>query len=287
MPDDPVRPSDRRLDRLEERSLASIVRDNQRSFVGSVAVPDAGSGQSPPALVERAGGAALYAWAEFFDGELANAYTRRNYDQAVRRFLAWCEVQGLDLLDVTPGSIGRYFRELPIAVPTKKLHLAALRRFFDRLVNRHVLVINPAATVRAERYTAVEGKTPEIQKRQAEALLKAIETTYQTDAGIIPDLVGLRDRAILAVLIYTAARVGAVSRLSFQNLRHDGTDYALRFAEKGGKSREIPVRSDLQKILLAYIRAAGISDGPLFRTAMGKTRTLTRNPDDRPSTSAG
>ena len=92
---------------------------------------------------------------------------------------------------------------------------------------------------------------------------------------------GLRDRAILAVLAFTAARVGAVARLTFKNLRHDGTEYALRFSEKGGKSREIPVRADLQKILLAYIQAAGISDGPLFRTAAGKTGNLTAKRDDR------
>ncbi len=89
---------------------------------------------------------------------------------------------------------------------------------------------------------------------------------------------GLRDRAILAVLVFTAARVGAVAKLTFKSLRHDGTEYALRFSEKGGKSREIPVRADLQKILLAYIQAAGISDGPLFRTAVGKTGMLTENP---------
>ena len=63
-----------------------------------------------------------------------------------------------------------------------------------------------------------------------------------TNSEIRPDLVGLRDRAILAVLAYTAARVGAVAKLTFKSLRHDGTQYALRFAEKGGKSREIPVR---------------------------------------------
>ncbi len=230
-----------------------------------------------PMVVERAGGAALYAWEEFFQGEIANAHTRKNYDHAVRRFLAWSEAQGLDLLDVTPGIVGRYFQELPVAVPTKKLHLAAMRKFFDRLVNRHVLVINPAATVRAERYSAVEGKTPEIQRKQAETLIKSIETTYQRKAETTPHLVGLRDQAILAVLVFTAARVGAVARLTFKNLRHDGTEYTLRFSEKGGKSREIPVRADLQKILLAYIQAAGISDGPLFRTALGKTRTLTEN----------
>ena len=278
MPNDPVKPSNHRLDGMEGRSLASIVRDNQRFSVGSVEARDVSGGQTLPALVERAGGAARYAWDEFFQGEIANAHTRKNYDHAVRRFLAWSEAQGLDLLDVTPGSVGRYFQELPVAVPTKKLHLAALRKFFDRLVNRHVLVINPAATVRAERYSAVEGKTPEIQRKQVEALLTSIETSYQADAEIRSDPVGLRDRAILAVMIFTAARVGAVARLALKDLRHDGTEYALRFSEKGGKSREIPVRADLQKILLAYIQAAGISDGPLFRTALGKTKTLTKNP---------
>ncbi len=79
-------------------------------------------------------------------------------------------------------------------------------------------------------------------------------------------------------MIFTAARVGAVARLALKDLRHDGTEYALRFSEKGGKSREIPVRADLQKILLAYIQAAGLSDGPLFRSAQKRKRALTDRP---------
>jgi site-specific recombinase XerD len=97
-------------------------------------------------------------------------------------------------------------------------------------------------------------------------------------SALRPHLVGLRDRAILAVLIYTAARVGAVAKLTIKSLIHDGTQYTLRFAEKGGKSREIPVRHDVERILLDYIRAAGITDGPLFRTAERWTRRLTPNP---------
>jgi integrase/recombinase XerD len=231
-----------------------------------------------PAIIKQAGKAAEFAWEEFFQGEIANRHTRKNYEHAVRRFLAWSGDQNLDVLDITPGAVGRYFQELDVAVPTKKLHLAALRKFFDRLVNRHVIVINPASTVRAERYSVVEGKTPEIQRKQAEMLLKSIGTTHRAESGIRPDLVGLRDLAILAVLVFTAARVGAVAKLTLKSLRHDGMEYALRFAEKGGKSREIPVRTDLQKILLAYIQAASIGDGPLFRTTRGKTKTLTENP---------
>src|SRR4051812_13721106 len=104
-----------------------------------------------PPIIAHAGGAAKFAWDEFFKGELANPHTRKNYEHAVRSFLIWCVEERLDILDITPGSVGDYFQKLDVAVPTKKLHLAALRKFFDRMVNRHVLVINPAATVRAER----------------------------------------------------------------------------------------------------------------------------------------
>ncbi len=100
-------------------------------------------------------------------------------------------------------------QSLELATRTKRLHLAALWRFFNCLVNRHACVINPAATVKAERYSVVEGKTPEIGPEQARTLLRSID---------VSDPVGLRDRAILAVLVSTAARVGAVAKLTVKNL---------------------------------------------------------------------
>ena len=79
---------------------------------------------------------------------------------------------------------------------------------------------------------------------------------------------GLRDRAILATLAYTACR--------------DGTQYVLRFQEKGGKSPEIPVRHDLEGFILAYVEAAGITgeakDSPLFRASNGRSRKLAAKP---------
>jgi integrase/recombinase XerD len=221
-----------------------------------------------PAIVQAAGAAAGFAWDEFFEGELANQHTRKAYSQAVRDFLAWAEGQRLDLARITPGDVGVYLRALPWSVPTKKLRLAALRQFFDRLVNRHVCVINPAATVRAERYAVVEGKTPQLGVKQARTLLESVD---------VANVVGLRDRAVLAVLAYTAARVGAVAKLTVKSLVHDGAQYSLRFLEKGGKSREIPVRHDLEGYLRKYIEAAKITEGPLFRTAVRKTKVLTKN----------
>ena len=224
--------------------------------------------RNAPTIVKAAGKSAEFAWEEFFQAEIANAHTRKNYMHAVKQFLAWVEERKLELPRIAPADVGEYLQGLELATPTKKLHLAALRRFFDRLVNRHVCVINPAATVKAERHSVVEGKTPDIGPTQARTLLKSIATA---------DPVGLRDRAVLAVLVYTAARVGAVAKLTIKNFVNDGSQYTLRFAEKGGKSREIPVRHDLEQFLLAYIQSANITEGPLFRTANRKSKTLTKN----------
>lgn len=95
------------------------------------------------------------------------------------------------------------------------------------------------------------------------------------------DVVGLRDRAVLGVLAYTGARVGAVAQRRLLDYRNLGDQRTLRFREKGGKDREIPVRHDLEAWLREYITAAGIENNartaPLFRAAAGKSKTLTND----------
>lgn len=226
-----------------------------------------------PRLIAEAVPAAAFAWDEFFHASLRNPHTITAYLRAVKMLLAWLDKLGVSLSQVTPGMIGGYFDEMKGSVPSKKLALAAIRRFFDVLVLRHVLILNPAATVRGERYVAIEGKTPEITKDQARFLLASINAA--TPAG-------LRDRAIISVLIYTAARAGAVSKLRLKDLTHDGVQYSLRFAEKGGKSREIPVRHDLEIYLREYLSAASRKDEPkmlpLFRALIRRTGTFSERP---------
>jgi integrase/recombinase XerD len=82
-----------------------------------------------------------------------------------------------------------------------------------------------------------------------------------------------------------AGRAGAVAKLRLGDFQHDGEQYVLRFQEKGGKSREIPVRLDLQRCILGYVEAACIAgdgkDSPLFRAADGRSRkVLTGRPLD-------
>ncbi len=224
-------------------------------------------------MVVTAGDAARFAYEEFFFGRVRNPYTRRNYRHAVHRFLEWCQNHGLALHQIAPKHVGLYLDELSYSPATKKVHLSALRHFFDELVLRHAVVLNPAASVRGERYQVIEGKTPEISVKQARLLLRSIDTS---------NVVGLRDRSIIAILIYTAARIGAVAKLRREHLYDDGEQHYLRFAEKSGKSREIPVRHDLCRFLGEYLRTSSLmeadSASSLFRTALGRTKRLTVNP---------
>ncbi|MDR3622651.1 MAG: tyrosine-type recombinase/integrase [Paludisphaera borealis] len=247
---------------------------NELVKASPVAVPAAAAGHALPSLVERAGGAARFAWEEFFYAEHHNPHTQKAYMRAVRRFLDWCEGQGRELPTITPGMVGQYLVSLGGSPAKRNLALSALRGFFDRLVNRHVVVLNPAASVKGVKDQVVEGKTPEITVEQARALLASVDTGH---------VVGLRDRAVLATLAYTACRAGAAAKLRLGDFQHDGSQSVLRFQEKGGKSREIPVRHDLDGFIRAYVEAAGLvgqaKDSPLFRAAVnGTVRTLTGNP---------
>ena len=85
----------------------------------------------------------------------------------------------------------------------------------------------------------------------------------------------------LSTLAYTACRAGAIAKLPLQDFQHDGARHVLRFQEKGGKSREIPARLELQRDILAYLDAVGIKaenkDTSLFRSTVRKTKQLTGN----------
>ena len=218
----------------------------------------------------RAGASACLAADEFFSARISNSHTRTAYAHQVSRFLTWCENEGLELHQVTPGLAGRFLDELPGGAPTQNQALAGLRHFFDTMVARHAAVLNPFQSVRGARHPFGEGRTPEVTVDQARQLLASIQTDR---------VYGLRDRAVLGTLIYTGARVGAISRLRMQNLRDNGNHRSLQFAEKGGKVREIPVRHDLDEWIAAYIQGAVLTDAPkaspLYRAGERRYSPLT------------
>lgn len=224
-----------------------------------------------PTAVKDAGHASVFAYEEFLFGQIRNPNTRRAYDAAVNRFLAWLEKSQLPLPQVSPRDVGDYLDGLELSTPSKKLHRAALNHFFDFQVRRHAAVLNPVSSVRNERYQSNEGKTPEISTKQARRMFQEIENSA----------VGLRDQAILAVLAYSGTRIGAVAKLRRRDLTHEGDQWVLSFRDKGGKQRKVPVRHDLQRLIFRYLEAADIAefDGtvPLFRSAKGKTGKLSKS----------
>lgn len=225
-----------------------------------------------PSLLVDAGNNARYAWEEFLYGEISNSNTRRAYGKAVGDLLAAAGNANLSLAQISPKFIRSHFEKMKVSVPTKKLRLSAVKRFFDIAVTRHAVPLNPALSVRGERYSVIEGKTPEITPAQVAKLLRRCDEKT---------LVGLRDKTIIAILIYTAARVGAVSTLLLSDFSTTGKNYSLKFKEKGGKSREIPVRHDLEALILSYIERFGVGltkSTPLFRSAIKKTDKLSDLP---------
>ena len=242
-----------------EKSVALVIKGASALPVSATAL----------AVIERAGGNAAFAADEFFKAAINNEHTRRAYSRIVNRFLVWCGEQGLELRQVTPGLAGEFIAGIEGAPPTKNQALAGLRHFFDALVTRHAVPLNSFASVRGVKHVVVEGKTPEIHIEQARKLFQSLDTS---------NVVGLRDRAVLGVLAYTGARVGAVARLRLSDYRDVGGQRTLRFREKGGREREIPVRHDLEGWLNEYLAAVGVEDAaksaPLFRAADGKRKAL-------------
>ncbi len=248
---------------------------DESSLVAPMLVPSTflSSSENLPEIIHRGGTNAIFAAQEFFFGTIRNEHTRRAYLHAVKLFLKWFEKYGGgELVTIAPWHVGKYFEELAktTSIATRNQHLSALRHFFDRLVTRHAIALNPALSVRGECYAAIEGKTPEISIGQARQLLASLDTSH---------VVGLRDRAILAILVYTSSRAGAVAKLRRADVYNAGRQWMLHFDEKGGKSREIPVRHDLEGFIMAYIDAAGMRDAPkdtpLFQSALKRQRRLT------------
>lgn len=160
-----------------------------------------------PPIIERAGPKASRRFLEFFLANIRNKNTRLAYARAVRDFLAWCESRGLRELErVDSFALAAYIEQLGAirSAPTVKQHLAGIRMLFDYLVTGGVLPFNPAAPVRGPRHVVKKGKTPVLQPEEARALLDAIDTST---------IAGLRDRALIGVMVYSFARVGAVVRM--------------------------------------------------------------------------
>lgn len=236
-----------------------------------------------PTPIAAAGERAGERFIEFFTANIRNKNTRLAYARAVYQFFEWCDARGLRLQDLKPTHIAGYIERHPAAKPTIKQHLAAIRMLFDYLVIGGVLPMNPASSVRGPKHVVKRGKTPVLTADQARQLLDSIETSVIEDSVKIPLIVGLRDRALIAVMVYTFARVGAVVTMKVEDYYQNGKRWWFRLHEKGGKRHEVPAHHKAEEYMDAYLDARGLwkdKKGPLFRS-VDRHRELTERPMHR------
>ncbi len=212
-------------------------------------IPEAGDSDSPLSPA-------------FAPDRLRNKNTRAAYSRNSGRFLAWASSRGLSLSASQSHHISTYLDELAIyhAPSSVGQHLSALRDYFDRLVSAGILGTNPALDVRRITQARSRSKRPRASAEDARRLLMSIE------AGIT----GSRDRAVIASIVFSPARLGELIALNvadYHNSQHLGL-----ILGPGGDGHRI-----LGDFMDAYVTTAGIiedSEGPLFRT-IGRSRLIT------------
>lgn len=216
-----------------------------------------------PPVIHAAGPDAIRRFLEFFVAQIRNPNTREAYARAVANFFDWSSARGVrSLEEMQPIVVAGYIEDLSTAysAPTVKQHLAAIRMLFDWLVTGQVIKSNPASSVRGPKHVVKRGKTPVLTADEARQLLDAIDITT---------FIGLRDRALIGVLVYSFARISAAVGMNCEDYFQEGKRWWLRLHEKGGKEHVVPVHHNAEAYLDAYLQAAGlekIRGTPLFRS---------------------
>jgi len=266
-----------------------------------VRIPQAGAlgtanGPILPAVISDAGEKAGRRFIEFLTATIRNSNTRQAYARAIGDFFRWCERHRLALRDIEPVHVAAYIENVTKikSAPTVKQHLAAIRMCFDWLTSGGVMDFNPASSVRGPKHVVKQGKTPVLTAEEAKQLLASIipekkepDATEGDDdteeEELKPTIAQLRDRALIAVMVFSFARVSAALAMKVEDYYTEGRRAWFRLHEKGGKRHKVPAHHNAEKYVDAYLDAAGIAwqkKTPLFRS-LDTHRKLTDRPMDR------
>ena len=231
-----------------------------------------------PRIITDAGDRASRRFIEFFVATIRNENTRLAYAYDIGMFFDWAEQRRFTLDTLDPIVVSAYIEHLCkiYAAPTVKQHLAAIRMLFDWLVTGQIVPMSPASSVRGPKHVVRVGKTPVLSADEARALLDSID---------VSSVIGLRDRAIIGLMVYSFARVSATMKMRVDDYYQQGKRWWVRLHEKGGKRHQVPTHHLAEEYLDAYVEAAGIDlqdkKAPLFRTLDRQSRLtaqrLTRN----------
>lgn len=208
-----------------EKEPATLIERARNSAAGGLPVP---------AIIAREDQKTAKRFLEFFTVTIRNPNTRAAYARACGYFLDWCHRRGLTLHTIEPMHVAAYIEKLTKEreAQTVKQHLAGIRMLFDWLVIGQSVSFNPAASVKGPSYSYKKGKTPILDEAGMKQLLDGIDTST---------IVGLRDRALIALMFYTFGRVSAAIAMDVKDYYPRSKRYFIGLREKGGKYHEVPV----------------------------------------------
>ena len=234
-------------------------------------------GASTPAPVHPGRKTAQEATADYFGAKIANENTRAAYLRDAKEFAAWCVDHSLSLERVETLHVAAFRDHLRAggnSPATIKRKMSALRNLFAYMVETGSLSFNPAREVATEKVRVKGGKTPALDAEQMRMIFQGFDTTRPID---------LRDRALIAVMAYSLARVSAATSLRLEDFLDLGRTQLIRLEEKGGVQRDIPAHPKLVEYLDAWIAVAKLRPFdhlfPAFdaRGTLQTARPLTRS----------
>lgn len=191
---------------------------------------------------------------------LDSAHSRRAYERHLREFIAWHQSSGQTAL--SKATVQRYAAELRdsgLSAATINQRLSAIRKLAAEASDNGALDAQIANGIKAVKGIRHEGTRTGnwLAKAQAQQLLNAPNTST---------LKGLRDRAILALLIGCGLRRSEVVNLTLDRIQQrDGRWVLVDLIGKRNKVRSVPMPSWAKQAIDQYSSTSGLVDGNVFR----------------------
>jgi site-specific recombinase XerD len=214
---------------------------------------------------------------------ITNEKTRRAYKIDVGEFLAFGGLkESAAIRTVTRAHVIAWRKDMEtrkLSPSTIRRKLSALSSLFDYLCEKNAVAGNPVDGVKRPMANGNEGSTPALGDTQARRLL---------DAPPSDTLKGLRDRAIIATLLYHGIRREELCLLRLRDMQSREGVMHFRIKGKRDKIRYVPVHPTAQRLVAEYLaalkEAAGMEpvdlDAPLFRPVKNnRTGTLEKHLD--------
>jgi len=205
-----------------------------------------------------------------------NANTRRAYKNDLKEFMTFAGIRTpVELRLITRAHVIAWRKDLDrrkLAPGSVRRKMSALSSLYEFMTDQNAVATNPVKGVKRPKVDSYEGKTPAIADKEARQLMAVPNEK---------SLKGLRDRALLATLLYHGLRREELCKLKVKDIHSRRGVPHLRVRGKGSKTRYIPLHPGAHALLNDYLdeaRHAADTEGALFRPVSNNRTGQLNNP---------